>query len=88
MIDTIKIYTFINKDIYEDIKFKSDIKCSYNLNNNTIYYEIVNGHLQGTFDSRLSVRVGDSSRYGFNGYYITLHLWRKKLKHDYRLIKI
>ncbi len=70
MIDTIKIYTFINKDIYEDIKFKSDIKCSYNLNNNTIYYEIVNGHLQGTFDSRLSVRVGDSSRYGFNGYYI------------------
>lgn len=74
MIDTIKIYTEINKETYMTIKSKSIIKNSINNNNNTLLYEIINDHLEGSFDSRLSVRVGCGSKYGFVdlGYYIEI----------------
>lgn len=74
MIDTIKVYTEINQDTYLNIKSKSIVKNSINNNNNILLYEIINDHLEGSFDSRLSVRVGCGSKYGFVnlGYYIEI----------------
>ena len=65
MIDTVKIYTMINKDIYQKIFHCSNIKASYNLSTGEIFYEIVNGYLSGSYDNRLSVRVGSGAKYKF-----------------------
>lgn len=57
MIDTVKIYSEIDKDTYLTIYNNSIIKTSYNKFDGEIYYEIINDHLEGSYDSRLSVRV-------------------------------
>lgn len=74
MIDTIKIYTEIDKETHSKIKSKSIIKSSIDNNTNEIIYEITNDHLKGSFDSRLSVRTDCGSKYGFanKGYYIEI----------------
>ena len=72
MIDTVKIFTFINKQTYEKIKYTSDIKCMYNTSKATIFYEIISTSLQGSFDSSLSVRVDEASRYMKKGYVIEI----------------
>ncbi|MCI8444285.1 MAG: hypothetical protein HFJ37_03875 [Clostridia bacterium] len=74
MIDTIKIYTEINLDIYNKIKSMSIVKNSVDNNKAVLLYEIINDHLEGSYDSRLSVRVGCGSKYGFVnlGYYIEI----------------
>lgn len=76
MIDTIKIYSEISKPLYEYIQSCSVIKSAIDCNSNTVLYNITNDSLQGSYDSRLSVRVGIGSKYGFNsidgGYYIEI----------------
>lgn len=73
MIDTVKIYTMINKDIYNKIYHSAIIKSSYNLKTGEIFYEIVNDHLSGSYDNRLSVRVGSGVKYQFvNNYYLEI----------------
>lgn len=74
MIDTIKIYTEISKETYEKIKSVSIVKSSINYNNKTILYEIVNDHLDGSYDSKLSVRVDSGVKYQFvdKGYCIEI----------------
>lgn len=69
MIDTIKVYTMINKSIYDKISSNSIIKTSYNNSTKEIYYNIINDHLKGSYDSSLSVRVDTGVKYSFtNGY--------------------
>lgn len=71
MIDTVKIYTMINKNIYNKIYHSSIIKSSYKLDTGEIFYEIVNDHLSGSYDNRLSVRVGCGAKYHFvDNYYL------------------
>lgn len=65
MIDTLKIVTQINERIYKIISSKSNIKCMYNKSTGELFYEIINDSLDGTYDSRLSVRVSSGSKYGF-----------------------
>lgn len=74
MIDTIKIYTEIGKNTYDKIKSLSIVKNSVDNSKNELLYEIINDHLEGSYDSRLSVRVGCGSKYGFAnlGYYIEI----------------
>lgn len=74
MIDTIKIYTEVDEIIYNKIKSMSVVKNSIDNNKKLLLYEIINDHLEGSFDSRLSVRVGCGSKYGFVklGYYIEI----------------
>jgi len=73
MIDTIKIYTMINKQIYQKIYSSSILKTSYNKRDGEIYYEIVNDKLEGSYSSSLSVRVGSGIKYKFvNMYYIEI----------------
>lgn len=73
MIDTIKIYTMINKNTYDKIYNNSIIKSSYNKKDGEIYYEIVNDKLEGSYSSSLSVRVGYGAKYRFvNMYYLEI----------------
>lgn len=73
MIDTIKIYTMINKETYEKIYHNSILKTSYNQKDGEIFYEIVNDKLEGSYSSSLSVRVGTGVKYKFvNMYYIEI----------------
>lgn len=74
MIDTIKIYAEIDKETHDKIKSKSIVKSSVNNNTKDILYEITNDHLEGSFDSRLSVRVDSGVKYSFvnKGYYIEI----------------
>lgn len=72
MVDTIKIFSFIDKKTYEKIKYKSNIKTMFNSSDGKIYYEIINDSLKGSYDSSLSVRVDDSSRYLQKGYVIEI----------------
>ena len=85
MIDTIKIYCEINKDMYLSIYNTSIVKTSYNKEDGEIYYEIINDHLEGSYDSRLSVRVGCGSKYKFTklGYYVEIEGSYHKLVRGY-----
>ena len=73
MIDTIKIYTMINKNVYNKIYHNSILKTSYNQKDGEIFYEIVNDKLEGSYSSSLSVRVGSGAKYKFvNMYYLEI----------------
>ncbi len=74
MIDTIKIYTEINEETYNYIKNKSIIKSSVNNNTNELLYEITNDSLEGSYSSKLSIRVGSGIKYQFTDllYYIEI----------------
>ena len=63
MIDTVKIYTNISKNIYDTIVCKSVVKTSFSKETGEVFYTIVNGHLEGSYSSSLSVRVFDCNRY-------------------------
>ena len=74
MIDTIKIYTEIDKKTYEKIHSLSIIKTAFDNNTKDVFYEIINDHLEGSYSSKLSVRVGCGSKYSFVnlGYFIEI----------------
>lgn len=73
MIDTIKIYSMISRSVYDTICNNSIVKTSYNSGTGEIYYKIINDKLEGSYDSSLSVRVGEGSRYKFiDNYYIEI----------------
>lgn len=65
MIDTIKIFTKISKEIYYTIYNNSIVKTSYNSATGEVYYNIINDSLKGSYDSSLSVRVVQAI-YGFD----------------------
>lgn len=73
MIDTVKIYTMINKNIYDKIEYFSNIKTSFNKSTGEIFYNIVNDNLEGSFSSSLSVKVSSGVKYKFlNAYCIEI----------------
>lgn len=73
MIDTIKIFSMIDRYTYDKISNNSIIKTSYNSSTGEIFYKIVNDKLVGSYSSSLSVRVGDGAKYNFVGmYYIEI----------------
>ena len=74
MIDTIKIYTEIPFDIHEEIYNISIVKSSVNKKTGELLYQVINDHLEGSYSSSLSVRVGCGVKYRFSdlGYYIEI----------------
>lgn len=70
MIDTVKIYTMINKKIYDKICSNSIVKTSYHSATGEIFYNIINDHLQGSYDSSLSIRVDSGVKYRFTDGYV------------------
>ena len=85
MIDTINIYTEIPFEIYTKIYNKSIVKSSIDKKTGELIYEVVNDHLEGSYSSSLSVRVGCGTKYGFYdlGYYIEIEGSYHKLKKGY-----
>lgn len=57
MIDTIKMVTMIPLKTFQTIQFSSDIKTSYNNSTGEIFYKIINGSIEGTYNSSLCIRV-------------------------------
>ena len=73
MIDTVKIYTMIDKEIYEKIKNNSIVKTSYHSATGQVFYSIINDHLEGSYDSSLSIRVDSGAKYCFvDNYFIEI----------------
>lgn len=70
MIDTIKIYTMINKKTYDTIKSKSTIKSSVDYATGEIHYNIINAKLVGSYDNSLNIRPDFGSKYGFKDKYV------------------
>ena len=85
MIDTIKIYTEIDKETYEKIKSVSIVKSSINNHTKQCLYEITNDHLEGSYDSTLSVRVDTGVKYQFvdKGYCIEIEGSYHKIVNGY-----
>jgi len=84
MIDTIKIFSMIDKKIYDKISNNSIVKTSYNTGTGEIFYKIINDKLEGSYSSSLSVRVGEGIKYKFIGqYYIEIEGSYHKLKMGY-----
>lgn len=63
MIDTLKIYAEIDDITYNKIKDSSIVKSAVNRETGEELYNIINGHLEGSYSSSLSVRVSCSSKY-------------------------
>lgn len=57
MIDTIKIVTMIPFSIFQTIQFNSNIKTAYNSSTGEVFYKIINGSLEGTYNSSLCIRT-------------------------------
>lgn len=69
MIDTVKLYTIITKEVYDVIKYRSDINTKYNKSTGELFYKIITDSLEGSYDSRLSVKVSDNAaKYKMSGY--------------------
>lgn len=73
MVDTVKIYTMITKNVYNYIHSQSIVKSAFDFGTGEIIYEIVNNHLSGSYDNRFSVNVGYGAKYNFvDNYYIEI----------------
>lgn len=84
MIDTIKIFTMINKSTFDIISNNSIIKTAFKSSDGTIFYTIINDKLEGSYSSSLSVRVGCGSKYHFvNMYYLEIEGSFHKIKKGY-----
>lgn len=57
MIDTIKMVTMISFDAFQTIQFNSEIKTAYNNSTGEVFYKIINGSLEGTYNSSLCIRT-------------------------------
>lgn len=65
MIDTVKIYTQITKELYQKIEICQIHKMSFDKSTGEIFYDITSDSLAGSFSTNLSVKVGTASKYGF-----------------------
>lgn len=65
MIDTIKIYTQIDKSTYDYMTKKSNVKSMVNKETGEVFYEIVQDSLKGSYDSNFMVRITSGSKYSF-----------------------
>ena len=85
MIDTIKIYCEIPFELYTQVYNKSVVKSSVDKKTGELMYEIINDHLEGSYSSKLSVRVGCGSKYSFCnfGYFIEIEGSYHKIKLGY-----
>jgi II/X family phage/plasmid replication protein len=72
MIDTIRIFSMIDKNTYDKIKMQSIIKTSYKNSTGEIFYEIINDKLEGSFSSSLSVRVDHGGKFGMKDKFVCI----------------
>ena len=65
MVDTVRIFTKIDKSTYLKIKSCSVLKFSMSTETGEIFYEISSNNLNGSYDSSLFVRVDTGEKYRF-----------------------
>lgn len=63
MIDTVRIFTKIDKKIFDMIKSSSVTSCRFREKTKEIYYEISSDNLKGSYDSSLFVRADTGEKY-------------------------
>lgn len=84
MIDTVKIYTKISKNVYDILKNKSIVKKSYSNETGELFYYITNDHLEGSYSSSISVRVENGAMFRFvDSYCIIIEGSYHKFKKGY-----
>lgn len=69
MIDTIKIYTQIEKSTYDYMTKKSNVKSMVNRETGELFYEIIQDSLKGSYDSNFMVRMTSGIKYNFGDSY-------------------
>ena len=68
MIDTIKMYAIIPDSYYDIVMNFTDINTKYSIKTGELYYQITTDSLEGSYDTRLSVKVSDNAcKYKLNG---------------------
>lgn len=73
MIDTVKIYSQITKELYQKIEFCQIHKVSFKKSSGEIFYDVTSDSLEGSYSTNLSVRVGVGVKYGFiNSYCVEI----------------
>lgn len=73
MIDTIKIYTQIDKNLYKRIKQKQTICQKFNESTGELFYKIITDDLKGSYDSNIHVGIGSGIKYNFvNSFYLEI----------------
>lgn len=81
MIDTVKIYTQITKELYQKIEVCQTHKMSFNKGTGELFYDITSDSLEGSYSTSLSVKVGNGAKYSFiNSYCIEIEGSLHKIK--------
>lgn len=65
MIDTIKIYTMIDKKTFDKINSISIVRSSIDRRTGELHYEINSNKLIGSYSNTVNIRTGDGGTYGF-----------------------
>lgn len=72
MLDTVRVFTKIDKKIFLKIKSSSVTSCKFRANTQEIFYEISSDNLKGSYDSSLFVRADTGEKYGLDKDYILI----------------
>ena len=84
MIDTIKIFTMIDKNTFNKINNISIVKSSVNRRTGELIYELNSSKIVGSYSNTINIRIGDGAVYGFVGYkYISIEGSYHKLLNGY-----
>lgn len=65
MIDTIKIYTMIDKKTYDKIISSSVVNSKINKRTGELLYQVNSSSLVGSYSSSVNIRVGEGDMYRF-----------------------
>lgn len=65
MIDTIKIYTMIDKKTYDKIISSSVVNSKINKRTGELLYQVNSSSLVGSYSSSVNIRIGEGDMYGF-----------------------
>lgn len=65
MIDTIKIFTMIDKKTCEEIESISTVRSSIDRRTGELHYELNSSKLVGSYSNTINIRTGEGATYGF-----------------------
>lgn len=72
MLDTVRVFTKIDKNTFLKIKSSSVTSCRFREKTREIFYEISSDNLKGSYDSSLFVRADTGEKYGYDKDYILI----------------
>lgn len=72
MIDTIKIFAIISKEIYNTIYSTGTVKTSFDNKNNITNYLYVGSNVEGSYSSNINIKIGNDGKYKTSECYIEI----------------